>query len=106
MMVVWKKYCIDTLVKELGINNVNSYNPKFIPTDDTFETILKGHNQFITSVGFEMSEEDQNLLYKGYFTHDIYCTGDNMNTANNVGKIIDFLINNIFVQLEGVFSVR
>ena len=30
-------------------------------TLDSYETILKSHNQFITSVGLEMSEEDQNL---------------------------------------------
>ena len=58
-----KKYYIDTLVKELGINNVNISNPTYIPTDDSFETIVKSHNQFITSVGLEMSEEDQNLPY-------------------------------------------
>ena len=53
----------DTLVKELGINNVNISNPTYIPIDDSFETIVKSHNQFITSVGLEMSEEDQNLPY-------------------------------------------
>ena len=31
--------------------------------DDSFETVLKSQNQFITSVGLEMSEEDQNLPY-------------------------------------------
>ena len=61
VIVVCKKYYIDTLVKELGINNVNSNNPTYIPTDDSFKTIVKSHNQFITSVGLEMSEEDQNL---------------------------------------------
>ena len=35
----------------------------YIPIDDSFETIIKSHNQFITSVGLEMSEEDQNLPY-------------------------------------------
>ena len=60
MIVICKKYHIDTLVKELGINNVNSNNPTYIPIDNSFETIGKGHNQFITSVGLEMSEEDQN----------------------------------------------
>ena len=30
---------------------------------NSFETIVKSHNQFITSVGLEMSEEDQNLPY-------------------------------------------
>ena len=52
-----------TLVKELGINNVNSNNPTYIPIDDSFETIVKRHNQCMTSVGLEMSEEDQNLPY-------------------------------------------
>ena len=61
--VVCKKYYIDTLVKELGINNVNISNPTYIPIDDSFETIMKSQNQFITSVGLEMSEEDQNLRY-------------------------------------------
>ena len=63
MIIVSKKYYIDTLVKELGINNVNINNPTYIPIDDSFETIVKSHNQFITSVGLEISEEDQNLPY-------------------------------------------
>ena len=63
MIIVCKKYYIDTLVKELGINNLNINNPTYVPIDDSFETIVKSHNQFITSVGLEMSEEDQNLPY-------------------------------------------
>ena len=42
---------------------MNINNPAYIPIDDSFETIVKSHNQFITSVGLEMSEEDQNLAY-------------------------------------------
>ena len=61
--VVCKKYYIDSLLKELGINNLNSNNPTYVPIDDSFETIMKSHNQFITSVELEMSEEDQNLPY-------------------------------------------
>ena len=63
VIVVWKKYYIDTLVKELGINSVNSNSPTYVPIDHSFETIVKSHNQFITSVGLEVSEEDQNLPY-------------------------------------------
>ena len=63
VIIVCKKYQIDTLVKELEINNENINNPTYIPVDDSFETIVKSHNQFITSVGLEMSEEDQNLPY-------------------------------------------
>ena len=38
---------------------------------DPFETIVKSHNQFITSVGLEMSEEDQNLPYL-YWTLNLH----------------------------------
>ena len=61
--IVCKKYYIDSVVKELRLNNVNSNNPTFIPIDDSFKTIVKSHNQCITSLGLEMSEEDQNLPY-------------------------------------------
>ena len=55
----------------MGINNVNISNPTYIPTDDSFETIVKSHNQFITSAGLEMSEEDQNLPYL-YWTPNLH----------------------------------
>ena len=35
---------------------------------------------------------------QGYFTHDINGSGDNMYTADNICKKIEFLIDNIFVQ--------
>ena len=41
VIIVCKKYYIDTLVKELGINNVNINDPTYIPIDDSFETIVK-----------------------------------------------------------------
>ena len=63
-IVVCKKYYIETLIKELGINATNiSPNSTYIPTTDSFDEILKSHCKFIESVGLEMSEEDKNLLY-------------------------------------------
>ena len=38
---------------------------------------------------------------QGYFTHDINGSGDNMYTADNICKMIEFLIDNIFVQFGG-----
>ena len=38
---------------------------------------------------------------KGYFTYDINGGGDNMYTADNICKMIEFLIDNIFVQFGG-----
>ena len=65
VIVVCKKYYIDILVKDLGINNVNSNNQSNIPIDESFETIVMSHNHHIR--GLEMSEEDQNLPY-------LYCS--------------------------------
>ena len=64
--VVCKKYYIDTLV-----DNPNNNNPTYVPTGDTYETIVKSHNQFITSAGLEISEKDQDLPYL-YWTSKLH----------------------------------
>ena len=48
----------------------------------------------------------QSYKSKVYFTHHINGGGDNMYTADNICKMIEFLIDNILCGLEGVFSVR
>ena len=59
-----KKYYIETLIKELGINTTNiSPNSTYIPSTDLFHEILKSRCKFIESVGLEKSEEDENLPY-------------------------------------------
>ena len=149
-----KKYYIDTLVKELGINNVNSNNPTYIPIDDSPETIIKSRNgvnhmwilrnstsllssldQLDVCTATSVQTFDISTLYKsipndllksrisnpahnafrkkdgsvrythmkvtraqGYFTHDINGSGDNTYTADSIWKMIEFLIDNIFVQ--------
>ena len=102
VIVVCKKYYIDTLVKELGINNINSNNPTYIPIDDSFETIIKSHNQFITSVGLEMSEEDQNLpylyrtpkLHKSPFKHR-FIAGSSKCTTKDLSCLLTKLLSTI-----------
>ena len=50
---------------------------------------------------------DESHLYtyitreKGHFTHDINGDGDGKYTADNICKMIEFLIDNIFVQFGG-----
>ena len=64
VIVVCKRYYIETLIKELGINTTNiSPNSTYIPSTDSFDKILKSHCKFIESGGLEMSEEDKNLPY-------------------------------------------
>ena len=64
------------------------------------------HNAFRKKVGNVRYTHIKVTRAKGYFIHDINGSGDNMYTADNICKMIEFLIDNIFVQSEGVFSVR
>ena len=47
------------------ITKPNSNNSRYVSAGarESYEKILKTDNEFITSVGLEMSEEDQNLPY-------------------------------------------
>ena len=48
MIVVCKKYYIETLMEELGINATKiSPNSTYIPSTDSFDEILKSHCKFI-----------------------------------------------------------
>ena len=63
VIVVCKKYYIQTLIKVLDINTTNiSPNSTYIPSTDSFHEVLKSHCNFIESVGLEMSEEDKIFL--------------------------------------------
>ena len=64
VILVCKKYYIETLIKELGINITNiSPNSTYFPLTDSFHEILKSHCKFIESVGLETFKEDKNLSY-------------------------------------------
>ena len=102
MIVVCKRYYIDTLVKELGINNVNSNNPTHVAINDSVETIVKSHNNFIASVGLEMSKEDQNLshlywtpeLHKSPYEHS-FIAGSNKCRTKNLPCLLTKLLSTI-----------
>ena len=59
------------------------------------------HNAFRKKDGSVRYTHIKVTRAKGYFTHDINGGGDNMYTADNICKMIEFLINNIFVQFGG-----
>ena len=59
------------------------------------------HNAFRKKNGSVRYTHSKVTRAKGYFTHDINGGGNNMCTADNISKMIKFLIDNIFVQLGG-----
>ena len=59
------------------------------------------HNTFRKKDGSVRYTHIKVTRAQGYFTHDISGSGDNMYTADNICKMIEFLIDNIFVQFGG-----
>ena len=59
------------------------------------------HNAFRKKNGSLRYTHINVIRAKGYFTHDINGGGYNMYTADNICKMIEFLIDNIFVQFGG-----
>ena len=63
------------------------------------------HNAFRKKNGSVRYTHIKVTRAKGYFAHDINGDG-NMYTADNICKMIGFLIDNIFVQFEGYIALR
>ena len=59
------------------------------------------HNAFRKKDGSVRYTHIKVTRAKVYFTHDINGCGGNMYTADNICKMIEFLIDNIFVQFGG-----
>ena len=59
------------------------------------------HNAFRKKDGSVRFTHIKVTRAKGYFTHDINGGRDNMYTAVNICKMIEFLIDNIFMQFVG-----
>ena len=59
------------------------------------------HNAFRKKYGSVRYTHIKVTRAQGYFTHDINGSGDNMYTTDNISKMIEFLIDNIFVQFGG-----
>ena len=59
------------------------------------------HNAFRKKDGSVRYTHIKGTRAKGYFTHDINSGGDAMYTADDICRMIEFLIDNIFVQVGG-----
>ena len=60
------------------------------------------HNAFRKNDGSVRYTHINVTREKGYFTYDMNGRGDDMYTADNIRKMIEFLIDNIFEQFGGL----
>ena len=63
VIIVCKRYYIETLVKELEMDKRTSNNPTYQQCDIPVDTIINTHQLFVTSVGLKISEEDKKLPF-------------------------------------------
>ena len=69
--------------------------------------LLKSRISYLVHSTFRKKDEGVRCTHirvtssKGYFTHDVNGGGDNMYAADNICKMTEFLIDNIFVQFGG-----
>ena len=65
IIIICKRYYIETLIKKLGLNNCSTPtgNSTCTSCQISSEDIFNTHNTFMKSLGIELSEEDKRLPY-------------------------------------------
>ena len=60
-----KRYYIETLIKELGLDNCSTPtgNSTYTSCQTSFEDIVNTHDTFMKSLGIELSGDDKRLPY-------------------------------------------
>ena len=65
VIIICKQYYIETLIKELGLDNCSTAtgNSTHTSYQMSSEDIVNTHNTFIKSLGIELSDDDKKLPY-------------------------------------------
>ena len=65
IIIICKRYYIETLIKELGLDNCSTPtgNSTYISCKMSSEDIVNTHDTFIKSLGIEPSDDDKRLPY-------------------------------------------
>ena len=65
IIIICKRYYIETLIKKLGLDNCSTPtgNSTYTSCQMPFEDIVNTHDTFMTSIGIELSDNDKRLPY-------------------------------------------
>ena len=65
IIIICKRYYIETLIKELGLDNSSTTtgNSTYTPCQMSSEDIVNTHDTFMKSFGIELSDDDKRLPY-------------------------------------------
>ena len=65
IIIICKNYYIETLIKELGLDNCSTPmgNSTYTSCQMSFEDIVDTHDTFMKSLGIELSDDNKRLPY-------------------------------------------
>ena len=115
IIIICKRYCIETLIKELGLDNCSTPtgNSTHTSRQMSSEDIVNTHDTFIKSLGIELSGADKILHYL-YWTSTLhkspvkhcFIAGSSKCTTKQLSSLLTKILKVIKTGLEKHCSVK
>ena len=115
IIIICKRYYIETLIKELRLDNCSTptANLTYTSCQKSSEDIVNTHDTFMKSLGIELSEEDKRLphlywtpkLHKSPVKHR-FIAGSSKCTTKELSSLLTKILTVIKIGLEKYCSIK
>ena len=115
VIIICKQYYIETLIKELGLDNCSTPtgNSTYTSGQMSFEDIVNTHDTFMKSLGIELSDDDKKLpylywtlkLHKSLVKHR-FIAGSSKCTTKELSSLLTKILTVIKTGLEKCCSIK
>ena len=115
IIIICKRYYIETLIKELGLDNSSTTtgNSTYTPCQMLSEDIVNTHDTFMKSFGIELSDDDKRLPYL-YWTPKLhkspvkhrFIAGSSKCTTKQLSSLLTKILTVIKTGLEKYCSIK
>ena len=115
IIIICKRYYIETLIKELGLDNCSTPigNSTYTSCQMSFEDIVDTHDTFMKSLGIELSDDDKRLSYL-YWTPKLhkspvkhrFIAGSSKCTTKQLSSLLTKILTVIKTGLEKYCSIK
>ena len=115
IIIICKRYYIETLIKELGLDNCSTLtrNSTYTSCQMSSEDIVNTHDTFMKSLGIELSDDDKRLPYL-YWTPKLhkspvkhrFIAGSSKCTTKQLSSLLTKILTVIKTGLEKYCSIK
>ena len=115
IIIICKRYYIETLIKELGLDNCSTPtgNSTYTSCQMSSEDIVNTHDTFMKSLGIELSDDDKRLPYL-YWTPKLhkspvkhrFIVGSSKCTTKQLSSLLTKILTVIKTGLEKYCSIK